>query len=131
MTDMAMISTYRAAMFDGPADIAWLHQGWRGLRQYGRRAKAAIEANDIVAKAEAISRADQLLNLLTGILDAETGAGLCEALMTIYTALRFCLLRANAENSLAALADYETALALLDRDMTTGNKTDGKKEAVT
>jgi hypothetical protein len=37
--------------------------------------------------------------------------------MTIYTALQFTLLRANLDNSLAALDDFDRALALLDRDM--------------
>jgi hypothetical protein len=39
--------------------------------------------------------------------------------MTIYTALRFTLLRANLEGSIAALDDFEAALAILDRDMIT------------
>jgi len=124
---MDMISTYRATMFDGPADTTWLRQGWRGLRQYGRRARAAIEAGDIGAKAEALARADELLNLLTGILDTSSGNALGPALMTVYGALRFTLLRANAQNSTEALADFEAALALLDRDMTV---TPTNKEAV-
>lgn len=115
---MDMINTYRASMFDGTAEIDWLRQGWRGLRYYGRQAKAAIEAGDNVAKMAVIARADELLDLLSGILETGANATLGPAMMTIYTALRFTLLRANAENSLDALRDYEAALALLDRDMT-------------
>jgi flagellar biosynthetic protein FliS len=114
---MDLMTAYRAGMFDGKADIAWLSQGWRGLRQYGRKAKAAIEAGDLITKGAMIGRADQLLNVMTGILDSEPGSRLGAALMTIYTALRFNLLRANIENSIAALDDFEAALAILDRDM--------------
>jgi flagellin-specific chaperone FliS len=104
-------------MFDGTADISWLRQGWRGLRQYGRRARLAIEQNDTATKAAMIARADELLNIMSGILDTSEGTSLGPALMTIYAALRFTLLRANTENSLDALADFEAALAILDRDM--------------
>jgi len=114
---MDMINEYRAAMFDGQADVNWLHQGWRGLRLYGRRAKAAIEAGDMAAKAAMLARADELLNLMSGILDTGDGSKLGPALMTIYSALRFTLLRANTENSKSALEDFEAALAILDRDM--------------
>lgn len=112
-----MIAGYKAGMFDGKPDVSWLRPGWRGLRLYGRRAKAAIEAGDIAAKAEMIARADELLNVMTGILDTDPGATLGPALMTIYAALRFTLLRANTEDSLTALDDFETALAFLDHDM--------------
>jgi flagellar biosynthetic protein FliS len=111
------MTAYRAGMFDGEAGIEWLSQGWRGLRQYGRKAKAAIEAGDVTTKAAMIARADQLLNVMTGILESEPGSALGAALMTIYTALRFNLLRANIENNTAALDDFEAALAILDRDM--------------
>jgi flagellin-specific chaperone FliS len=112
-----LMQSYRAGMFDGKPDIAWLRQGWRGLRFYGRKARAAIEAGDIVLKADLIFRADQLLDIMSGILNTSEGAKLGPALMTIYTALRYTLLRANAENSTAALDDFEAALAFLDRDM--------------
>ena len=108
---------YRAGMFDGKAELSWLHQGWRGLRLYGRQARAAIAAGDMVKKAEMISRADSLLNLLCGILDTESGATLGPALLTIYTALRHTLLRANGTNDTSALDDFENALAILDREM--------------
>jgi len=114
---MDLMTAYRAGMFDGKADISWLSQGWRGLRQYGRKAKAAIEAGDLITKAAMIARADQLLNVMTGILESEPGSALGAALLTIYTALRFNLLRANIENNTAALDDFEAALAILDRDM--------------
>jgi flagellar biosynthetic protein FliS len=111
-------TSYHASMFDGKPDINWLRQGWRALRQYGRKAKAAINTGDFLTKAEMISKADQLLNIMTGILDTNTGTTLGPALMTIYTALRYTLLRANLENSTSALDDFEAALAILDRDMT-------------
>ncbi len=114
---MDIITDYRASMFDGESGISWLRQGWRGLRFYGKRAKAAIEAGDIQTKAEMILRADQLLDIMAGILDTESDSTLGPALMTIYTALRYTLFRANAENNPAALDDFETALAFLDRDM--------------
>jgi flagellar biosynthetic protein FliS len=111
------ISGYRAGMFDGKTDISWLQQGWRGLRFYGRKAQAAIAEGDIATKADMIFRADQLLNVMTGILDVETGATLGPALVTIYNALRYTLLRANIGNDISALDDFETALSILDRDM--------------
>lgn len=114
---MDMMTGYRAAMFDGKADLDWLRQGWRGLRLYGRKARAAIEAGDLAAKRDMILRADRLLNVMAGILETEPGATLGPALGTIYTALRYTLFRANSENSLSALDDFETALAILDRDM--------------
>jgi flagellar biosynthetic protein FliS len=112
-----MINEYRASIFDGKADVSWLHHGWRGLRLYGRRAKAAIEAGDMATKAVMLARADELLTLMSGILDTSDGSKLGPALMTIYSALRFTLLRANTENSQSALDDFEAALAILDRDM--------------
>ncbi|MGO9817697.1 MAG: flagellar protein FliS [Acidocella sp.] len=115
---MDMINEYRASMFDGKSDVSWLHQGWRGLRLYCRRAKAAIEAGDMATKAAMLARADELLNLMSGILDTSEGSKLGPALMTIYSALRFTLLRANTDDSKSALDDFEAALAILDRDMT-------------
>jgi len=121
MSGTDLITTYRATMFDGAADLAWLRQGWRGLRQYGRRARLAITENDAATKAAMLARADELLTVMSGILDTSEGATLGPALMTIYSALRFTLLRANTEieteNSIAALQDFEAALAILDRDM--------------
>ena len=114
----AINTTYRAAMFDGEPGLHWLRQGWRGLRYYGRRARVAIEQDDQRAKALMIARADELLNVLSGVLDTAEGSTLGPALMTIYAALRFTLLRANTENSAEALHDFDTALSLLDRDMT-------------
>jgi len=116
MTMERMIS-YRSGMFDGKADLGWLRQGWRGLRLYGRKARAAIAADDIQTKSEMIARADQLLNVMSGILDTEAGATLGPALLTIYTALRYTLLRANIENNPSALDDFDAALSILDRDM--------------
>jgi flagellin-specific chaperone FliS len=115
---METISGYRAGMFDGKTDVSWLQQGWRGLRFYGRKAKAAIAAGDTAAKADMIARADQLLTIMTGILDTDTGTTLGPALVTIYNALRYTLLRANIGDDISALDDFETALAILDRDMT-------------
>jgi flagellin-specific chaperone FliS len=111
------MNAYRETLFDGAPDVAWLTQGWRGLRLYGRKARAAILAGDVAAKANMIHRADQLLNVMSGILDSSDGSELGRTLMTLYTALRYDLIKANAENSLAALDDYESALAQLDRDM--------------
>ncbi len=108
---------YREGYFDGKSDIAWLAQGWKALRLYGRRARAAIEAQDMVVKAQMLGKAGQLLVVMSGILETEDGQVLGAALMTIYSALQFTLLRANVENSLAALDDFDKALALLDRDM--------------
>lgn len=114
---MDQSAPYRAAMFDGQADLTWVRQGWRGLRLYGRRARAAIATGDSAAKADMIARADTLLTLLTGIVDSSEPGGLGPALLTIYSALRFALLRANIDNSIDALDDFEAALAILDRDM--------------
>jgi flagellar biosynthetic protein FliS len=114
---MDPISGYRLGMFDGKPDIAWLQPGWRGLRFYGRRAKAAIEAGDMALKGEMIARAEQLLTLMRRILDTDAGSSLGPALMTIYSALSHTLLRANTENDIEALLDYDKALAILDRDM--------------
>ncbi|MGE4481054.1 flagellar protein FliS [Acidocella sp.] len=113
----AISSTYRATMFDGEPSLRWLQQGWRGLRQYGKRARLAIEQDDQATKAQMIARADELLNLMSGVLDTSRDTTLGPALMTIYAALRFTLLRANIENSLEALRDFDAALSLLDTDL--------------
>lgn len=113
----AVNSTYRAAMFDGPPGLHWLQPGWRALRYYGRRARQAIEQDDLETKAQLIARADELLNVLSCVLDTSAGATLGPALMTVYSALRFTLLRANTENSLDALRDFDAALSVLDHDM--------------
>lgn len=113
-----MLNLYRASMFDGLAGLNWLRPGWRGLRLYGRKAKAAILAENITEKADMLARADQLLTLLNGILETDNNSTLGTALMNIYAALRNTLLNANLNNDLAALDEFDTALAMLDRHMT-------------
>jgi len=113
----SITSRYRETMFDGAGSTDWIRQGWRGLRQYGRQAAAAIEAGDPILRAQMIFRANALLDVMTGILDSEDEAALGVRLMKIYTALRLSLLRANVSDDIEALVDYDTALAELDRDM--------------
>jgi flagellar biosynthetic protein FliS len=112
-----MMSSYRAGLFDGEPGLNWLRPGWRGLRLYARKARAAIEAGDVANKASMIQRADQLLTLMTGILNTGHGTTLGPALMNIYAALQRNLLRANLNDDIAALDDFEAALLLLDREM--------------
>jgi len=109
-------SSYRASLFDGEPSLAWLRPGWRGLRLYGQRAKAAIETGDLRLKSEMISRADQLLTVMTGILETGSEAALGPALMRIYDALRLALLRANVSNDCAALDDFDQSLQAMDQD---------------
>lgn len=104
-------------MFDGEPSLRLLQQGWRALRYYGRRARQAIEVGDIVTKSRMIARADELLTVMSGVLDTSETAKLGPALMTIYSALRFTLFRANTEDSLEALRDYDIALSLLDQNL--------------
>jgi flagellin-specific chaperone FliS len=110
------INGYRASMFDGEPGIGWLRPGWRSLRLYGQRAKAAIEVGDIVAKANMITRADRLLTIMSGILDTGPEATLGPAMMRIYDQLRLCLWKANIKNDAAALDDYDRALQTIDQD---------------
>ncbi len=112
-----MNSGYRAGLFDGEAGLNWLRPGWRGLRLYARKARAAIETGDLVHKADMIQRADNLLTLMSGILDTGHGTTLGPALMSIYAALRQTLLVANVNNDTEALVNFEEALLTLDRDM--------------
>jgi flagellin-specific chaperone FliS len=114
-----MTTGYRAAMFDGEPNINWLRPGWRGLRLYGRRAKAAILDGNIPHKAEMLNRAGQLLTLMGGIRSAEEGTTLGPALANIYAAMHLTLLRADINNDLSALNDFERALETLDREMAT------------
>jgi flagellin-specific chaperone FliS len=60
---------------------------------------------------------------MSGILETDEGKTLGAALMTIYTALHFTLLRTNLQNSLTALDDFDQALMLLDRDMAASSET--------
>ncbi|MDR3520754.1 MAG: flagellar protein FliS [Acidocella sp.] len=117
---MQMLVGYRASMFDGLPGVNWLRPGWRGLRLYGRKAKIAIIDGNMLEKAEMIRRADELLTLLSGILDTDTGSTLGPALMNIYGALRTALLRANINDDLTALDEYDDALVTLDRHMMQG-----------
>ncbi len=114
---MHMMAEYRAGMFDSETSLGWLRPGWRGLKLYVRKAKAAITAGDVAAKAEMINRADRLLTLMAGLLDTSTGTTLGPALMRVYDAIAQLLLRANLNNDTAALDDIEKALATLDHDM--------------
>jgi flagellin-specific chaperone FliS len=116
MSSSELIAYYRASMFDGEPGIEWLRPGWRSLRLYGQRAKAAIEAGDVVLKASMIVRADQLLTIMSGILDTNPGAALGPAMMRIYDRLRFCLWKANIKNDCAALDDYDHALQTIDQE---------------
>jgi len=118
-----MIAGYRATMFDGEAGVDWLRPGWRALRQYGRKARAAIEAGDIVLKAQMIYRADRLLLLMTGILDTGPGTTLGPALMKIYTALQANLLRANINDDVSALDEFDRAIEMLTRDLVHDSRT--------
>ncbi len=114
---MDMIVGYRATLFDGDEELDWLRHGWRGLRLYARKAKAAMLAGDMVLKAEMLNRADRLLVLMTGILDTAPGTTLGPALMHIYATLQTTLLRANAQNDAAALDEFDRAMEMLVRDM--------------
>lgn len=109
--------SYRMTMFEGETSLRMLQQGWRALRYYGKRAHQALETGDVQTKAQMIARADDLLNIMSGLLDTTENAKLGKALMTIYSALRFTLFRANTYNSLDALRDYDIALSLLDQDL--------------
>jgi flagellin-specific chaperone FliS len=111
-----IIAEYRAKMFDGEPDIAWLRPGWRSLRFYGQQAKAAIEAGDVVLKASMIVSADQLLTIMSGALDTGTGTTLGPAMMSIYDRLRSCLWKANIKNDCVALDDYDQALQTIDQE---------------
>jgi flagellin-specific chaperone FliS len=116
MSDIA--SSYRASMFDGEAGVDWLRPGWRALRLYGQKAKSAMQENDMLLKADMLSRADQLLNIMTGILDTSEGTTLGPALTRIYSALRLALLDANMGNSTDPLDDFDRALRTLDFEFT-------------
>jgi flagellin-specific chaperone FliS len=109
---------YRTSMFDGEVSIDWLRPGWRALRLYGQKAKSAILENDVLMKAEMLTRADQLLTIMTGILDTSEGTVLGPALTRIYSALRLALLDANIGNSIDPLDDFDRALRTLDREFT-------------
>jgi flagellin-specific chaperone FliS len=122
MSSSDRIAEYRAAMFDGEPGISWLRPGWRSLRHYGQRAKAAILAGDIVMKADMIVRADRLLTVMSGILDTRGGTTLGPAMMNIYDRLRFCLWKANSKNDCAALDDYDLALQAIDQEFLTLSK---------
>lgn len=106
--------SYRATMFDGEPDLDWLRPGWRALRLYAQKAKAAIEDGDSALKADMISRADQLLTIMSGILEISPGSTLGPSLMRIYSALRLALLDANMSNTCEPLADFDRALRTLD-----------------
>ena len=116
MSSSELIADYRASMFDGEPGINWLRPGWYSLRLYGQRAKAAIEAGDVVLKANMIVRADQLLTIMSGVLDTGPGTTLGPAMMSIYDRLRLCLWKANIKNDCAALDDYDQALQTIDRE---------------
>ena len=111
-----LIAEYRAGMFDGEPGIEWLRPGWRSLRLYGQRAKAAIEAGDVQMKGQMIVLADRLLSVMSGILDTGPGTKLGPAMMRIYDRLRFCLWKANIKNDRDALDDYDHALQTIDQE---------------
>lgn len=113
---MATTLSYRASMFDGEADISWLRPGWRALRLYGQKAQSAMIEGDLPMKAEMIGRADQLLTIMSGILDVGPGTSLGPSLMRIYNALRLALLDANLSNSCEPLKDFDRALRSLDEE---------------
>ena len=110
------IAEYRAGMFDGEPGIDWLRPGWRSLRLYGQRARAAIEAGDVHLKGKMIVLADRLLTVMSGILDTSDGTTLGPAMMRIYDRLRFCLWKANIKNDCEALDDYDHALQTIDQE---------------
>ena len=112
-----MMTGYRATMFDGEAGLNWLRPGWRGLRLYARKAKEAIKTGDTAFKADMIHRADQLLTLMSGMLDTGAGTTLGPVLMNIYASLHLNLLRANIDNDTAALDEFDQAIDKLMRDI--------------
>jgi len=113
---METTTSYRATMFDGEPDVSWLRPGWRALRLYAQKAKTAIEGGDMVQKGEMIGRADQLLTIMSGILDLSPGSTLGPSLMRVYSALRLALLDANISDSSEPLIDFDRALRTLDEE---------------
>ncbi len=113
---MDIVTSYRSVMFDAEPRLAWLRSGWRALRLYAQKAKQAIQDGDINAKADMISRADELLTTMCGILESEPDSRLGQSLMHIYDALRLALLKANLHNSCTPLEDFDLALQTLDRE---------------
>lgn len=113
---MDMTTSYRATMFDDEPDVSWLRPGWRALRLYAQKAKVAIAEGDTAQKGEMISRADQLLTIMSGILELSPGSTLGPSLMRIYSALRLALLDANISNSSEPLIDFDRALRTLEEE---------------
>jgi len=113
---------YRAAMFDGQPSVHWLRQAWRALRYYASQAAAAMRAGDRSRQIDMILRADQLLTLLSGLLDTSEGALLGARLLLIYNALQAALFRANSRNDPDELADFELAIDELARNMPVESK---------
>ncbi len=110
-------SNYNTALVDEPA-MPLILRGWRSLRLYGFHAKKAIEDNDLKKKIDMISRIDELLTVMSGIVSVKSEDDkLGIALKQIYTALRYTILKANARNDIQALEDFDKALEQLEGDI--------------
>ncbi len=76
-------------------------------------AKNAIENNDIMTKAKAISKASRIINVLKAALDFEQGGEIAKNLDYLYAVVLDQLALANANNSVENLENVKEILTPL------------------
>jgi flagellar protein FliS len=76
-------------------------------------AKNAIEKNDIITKAKAISKASRIINVLKAALDFEQGGEIAKNLDYLYAVVLDQLALANANNSVENLENVKEILTPL------------------
>jgi len=76
-------------------------------------AKKAIENNDIMTKAKAISKASRIINVLKAALDHEQGGEIAKNLDYLYAVVLDQLALANANNSIENLETVKEILTPL------------------
>jgi len=78
-------------------------------------ARQNLREGDIRARSEAISKASELIGLLTASLNLDQGKDLANHLLELYLYMQRRLLEANLKQSDSALAEVESLLTVLSQ----------------
>ena len=90
-----------------------LLKAYKDVLDLVEEAKSAIEKNDIITKAKAISKASRIINVLKAALDFEQGGEIAKNLDYLYAVVLDQLALANANNNVENLENVKEILTPL------------------
>jgi len=101
---LAVARKYRAAQIESASPGQILLALYEGCIRFCRTAQVHIEAGDVAAKGQAISRAVAILGELRSTLDHEVAPELCDSLERLYVFFQQQLSLANIRMDAGAIA---------------------------